>query len=59
MRGVAQGRAECRVPGVAANLRPVLHLVDLPRLRASLAEGWQGAPVRTTERLMNHVITVT
>ena len=36
MRGLAKVRAALRLTDLAYNLRRVLHLVDLPRLLASL-----------------------
>jgi transposase len=40
MRGLAKVRAEFSVTVLAYHLRRVLNLVDMPRLRASLGEGW-------------------
>jgi hypothetical protein len=52
LRGLAKGRAEFRVTGLAYHLRRVWNRVDLPRLLASLSRGWQGAPVGPPERLL-------
>jgi hypothetical protein len=49
-RGVARGRAECRVTVWADHLRRVLHLVALTRRLASVGSGGPGGPLRTTER---------
>ena len=47
-RGLAKVRAECSLTVLADKLRRVVHLVDMPRLLASLGEGGSGALVGTT-----------